>query len=209
MGNENIIENGGFGGMNGGSWWVIFLFFILCWGGGGFGLNGGQQALTRAELSEGFNFQGVRDKLESIQQQQYTNGYNQLEGVNSINQSLCCGFNGVNQNINQSAAATQAGFAEVSRSLDALKYEGAKNTADIIAASTANAQRIADMMTANTIQDLRERLQASNFALSQCQQNSFLTNVLRPYAVPAYLTASPYAGLAGVCSSNTCGGCIS
>lgn len=211
---ENIIENGGGSGWcgMGGSWWIIFLFFILCWGGNGFG--GNSQALTRAELSEGFNFQGVRSKLEAIQEQQYQSGYSQLQGVNSIQQSLCCGFNGVNQNINQSAAATAAGFAEVGRSLDALRYEGAKNTADLIAAGQANTQRIVDIVNNNTIQDLRDRLQAATLAYSQCQQNAALVAELRPSSKPAYLTTSPYSSLLPVSynlqglTGNTCGGCI-
>ena len=212
---ENIIENGGANWGMGGAWWVIFLFFILCWGGGGLGFGNGSQALTRAELGEGFNFQGVRSKLEAIQEQQYQGSYNQLQGVNNIQQSLCCGFNGVNQNINQSAAATAAGFAEVGRSLDALRYESSKNTADLIDARQANNQRIVDIMNNNTIQDLRDKLQAATFAYSQCQQNSALISELRPASRPAYLTTSPYSSLIPVSynlqglTGNTCGGCIS
>ena len=64
-GNNN---NGGFFG--GDSGWVLFLFFLLAWGnnglwggnnGGGFGgMSGLSGALTRAEMTEGFNNQDVR-----------------------------------------------------------------------------------------------------------------------------------------------------
>ena len=57
---QNRNDGGMFGGA-GGTWvWVFFLFFLLAWGGGGFGNNAAAQgALTRAELYDGLNTQGL------------------------------------------------------------------------------------------------------------------------------------------------------
>lgn len=53
------------GMMGGGSWWVILLFLVL-FGAGGMGGFGGRQAATTDELSAGFNFSGVNNKLDAI-----------------------------------------------------------------------------------------------------------------------------------------------
>lgn len=55
----------GNGMMGGGSWWVILLFLVL-FGAGGMGGFGGRQAATTDELSAGFNFSGVNNKLDAI-----------------------------------------------------------------------------------------------------------------------------------------------
>lgn len=52
------------GMMGGGSWWVVLLFLVL-FGANGFG-GAGRQAATTDELSAGFNFSGVNNKLNEI-----------------------------------------------------------------------------------------------------------------------------------------------
>ena len=60
------------------------------------------------------------------------------------------------------------------------------------------------MITANTIQELRDKLadrdrdlQSATFNLSQVMQSAALVNQLRPYPTPAYITASPYQAITG------------
>lgn len=55
----------GNGMTGGGSWWVILLFLVL-FGAGGMGGFGGRQAATTDELSAGFNFNGINNKLNEI-----------------------------------------------------------------------------------------------------------------------------------------------
>ena len=76
------------------------------------------------------------------------------------------------------------------------RYENAMNTASINANTTAQAQRIIDMMTGNTIQDLRDQVQGLQLA-------SQLQNVVR------YPNGWTYnAGNNPFCSNGCgCGGC--
>lgn len=67
------------------------------------------------------------------------------------------------------------------------------------------------MITANTIQELRDKLAdkdrdlvAANAQLSQLSQTSTLVNTLRPFPQPAYITCSPYTSY-GSCGA--CGAC--
>lgn len=62
---------GGFGGM----WGLLILFVLFC--GGGFGFGGRNQAATTEELSAGFNFAGINNKLNEI-----------TAGIAGVNQNL-------------------------------------------------------------------------------------------------------------------------
>lgn len=65
--------NDGMMGGNG-SWWVVLLFLVL-FGGAGMGFGGaGRQAATTDELSAGFNFAGVNNKLDAISASVATEG---------------------------------------------------------------------------------------------------------------------------------------
>lgn len=50
----------------GGSSWLMVLLVIILLGGGGFGFGGRNQAATTDELSAGFNFAGINNKLNEI-----------------------------------------------------------------------------------------------------------------------------------------------
>ena len=74
--------------------------------GNGFGNDAATQgALTRADLFEGFNNQGVNNKLNDMA----TGLCNSFAAVNS---NLCQGFNGVSSNLNQGVNSINANIAE-------------------------------------------------------------------------------------------------
>lgn len=89
---------------------------------------------------------------------------------------------------------------ETNRNIDAVRYENARNTCDIIQAGNANTQRIIDTMNQNVMQELRDQLQAAQLQLGNVAQTQTLVNELRPCAKPAYITCSPY-------TTNNFGGC--
>lgn len=207
--------DGMFGGA-GGTWvWVFFLFFLLAWGGGGFGLGNNaaaQGALTRAELYDGLNYSQLDNAVRGIQNGLCDGFYAQntamLQGMNGIQNQLCQGFNGVNNNIAESRFATQQCCCETNRNIDAVRYENARNTCDIVNAIKADGDATRALMTQNTIQELRDNLQAAQLQLGNFSQTQTIINAVRPFPIPSYVTCSPYtaANGYGVCGcGNGCG----
>ena len=212
---QNRNNDGMFGGA-GGTWvWVFFLFFLLAWGNGGWGSfgNNAQGALTRSELCQDMNFQSLENSVRGIQSGIcdgfYAMNTGMLNGFNGIQRDLCSGFNGINQNINQARFDAQQCCCETNRNIDAVRYENARNTCDIVNAIKADGDATRALMTQNTIQELRDKLQAAQLANSQCAQNAYLIDQLRPCAKPAYITCSPYTNMVGYGNYGgcNCGGC--
>ena len=174
------------GFMGGTGMWVFFLFFLLAWGGNGFlGGRGGdaavQGALTRSDLFEGFNTQDINAQLRGI-----TTG-------------LCDGFYGVDNAIANLGFQMKDCCCATNRNIDAIRYENAQNTCQIVNAIREDGNATRALINANVMQDLRDKvadkdreLLTANFQLSQQAQNAYLINQIKPCAVPAYLTCSPY-----------------
>lgn len=181
-------NDGGMFGGNGSGAWVFFLFFLLAWGGGGFGWGNREasNALTRGELCQDMNFQSLENSVRGIQD-------GLCDGFYAMNTGMLNGFAGVNSAIATLGYQNQQCCCETNRNIDAVRYENAKNTCDIVNASNANTQRILDVITQNQIQDLRDKLQEAQLQNSQCAQNAYLISQLQPVARPAYITCSPYA----------------
>lgn len=182
-------EDGMFGS---GGMWIFFLFFLLAWGGngfGGFGGNAGAQTALNG-INNDFMYTNLSGAIRdnSIQNNSILNGIQQgicnlgYEGLNHARETqiaMMNGFNNVQAEIANCSCTTQ-------KELLVNRYEAEKNTAAIVNAIHADGEATRGLITQNTIQDLRDRLTASEFANSQCAQNAYLTNALRPYPVPAY-----------------------
>ena len=188
-GNENWMNNP-----------FIYLVWLALLGGGGgiFGNRNGygdaavQGALTRSDLFEGFNTQDINAQLRGI-----TNG-------------ICDGFYATRQGISDLGYAVKDCCCTTNRNIDAVRYENSKNTCEITNAIHAEGEATRALINANTIQELRDKLEARDrdvivrdFQLSQLAQNQYLVNEIRPCAKPAYITCSPYTtasfcGAAGV-----------
>lgn len=171
----------------------IYLVWLAVLGGGGlFGNRYGagndpavQGALTRSDLFEGFNNQDVNGQLRGI-----TNGL--CDGFYAINNSLKDGFYGTQANIKDCCCTTN-------RNIDAVRFDMSKGFCEVSNAIHAEGEATRALINANTIQELRDRLEArdrdlltANFQLSQQAQNAYLINEIRPCARPAYITCSPY-----------------
>lgn len=198
----------------GGSWfWIVVLFLFMFGSNGGlFGGNNG--ALTRAEMTEGFNNQSVLNKLDGLSNGLcdgfYAQNTGMLNGFNGVQRDLCTGFSAVNAGISENRFAAQQCCCETNRNIDAVRYEASKNTCDITTAIHAEGEATRALINANTVQALRDKLadkdrelMTANFQLSQQAQNATLINELRPCARPAYITCSPY----GTTSGCGCTGC--
>lgn len=195
-------NDGMFGGANGTWIWVFFLFFLLAWGGGGFGFGNGaatQGALTRSDMCQEFNFNNLQRSVLGIQ-----NGL--CDGFYAQNTTMLQGFNGVGNQIQENRFASQQCCCETNRNIDSVKAENYKNTCDIVNAIRTDGDATRAMLTQNTIQELRDKLQDAKFENSQFLQNQYLVNQLQPVARPAYITCSPY--VANGCGNGySCGNC--
>lgn len=179
-------SDGEFGGN--GAWMMMFLFFLLAWGGNGFGGWGNgvaHGALTRGELCQDMNFQSLENAVRGVQS-------GLCDGFYAMNTGMLNGFYGVNNAIQQAQFAAQQCCCETNRNIDAVRYENAKNTCDIVNAIKADGDATRALMTQNAMQSLRDQLQTANFQLSQQAQNATIINAIRPTPVPAYVTCSPY-----------------
>ena len=188
-----VTRNNGDYGAN--EWiWIIVLFALF--GGGGFGFGnrgyGLENALTRSDLQQGFDNQSVLRKLDGI-----NNGL--CDGFYAQNTTMLQGFNNIGQAIAENRFAQQNCCCETNRNIDAVRYENAKNTCDIVRAIEKDGEATRALINTNTMQNLRDRiaakdkeLQTANFQLSQQAQSANLINTLRPTPIPAYMTCSPY-----------------
>ena len=181
----------------------IYLVWLAVLGGGGlFGNRGAevQGAITRSDLFEGFNSQDVNGQLRGI-----TSGI--CDGFYATNSGLKDGFYGIQGALAENRFAQQSCCCETNRNIDAVRYEGAQNTCAITNAIHAEGELTRALINANTVQELRDRLEARDrdvmvrdFQLSQQAQSAALLGELRPVSKPAYITCSPYA-------ATTCGVC--
>lgn len=179
-------DEGLFGGN---SWWIFILFFFWI-----FMFNGRDDAsgiATRAAVTDGFQYNQLDNSLRQLQA-------GLSEGMYALNSAIkdCC-------------CTTQ-------RSIDGVKYDmsrgfcdvitaGNLNTRDILENQTAGVQRILDYLCANEKEELRNRISTLETTALIQNQSKNLVDQLKPYPIPAYLTASPYAGAYGYGYGVGCG----
>lgn len=176
-----------FGGSTG-AWWIIILFLFMFSSGnfGGFG-NGYQNALTRADLSQGFNDQNLLNQV-------INNGNRVIDGINQVDNSVTnVGYN--LQTIGCSLGKT------IGDAKSEILTSGAISTRDIIESNTNNTQRILDKINEYEINTLKDKLQDYAIQLSNINQTASILSQVRPFPVPAYITCSPYQSS----TTGTCG----
>lgn len=134
-----------------------------------------------------------------------------LQGFNGVQRDLCQGFGAVNSGIAENRFAAQQCCCETNRNIDAVRYENAKNTCDIVTNANYNTrdiidsqnagfQKILDAMCQDKIDSLRTELQSAQLQLGNLSQTAAIINAVRPFPQPAYITCSPYQT-----TSSTCG----
>ena len=198
QGNNNC--NGGWGD----GWWILLL--LLCgWGGNNGWNNGGGNQMVGYELGRVATANDVASgfSTSTIMSNQRENQLAMQAGFAGVQQTLCQGFNGLNQAIGDCCCQTQ-------RSIDNINYNMARNTCDIVQSGKDNTQRILDYLACKESQALRDENFALKLQASQFAQNSYLIDQLRPTARPAYITCSPFDSAFGRSNyfGNGCGcGC--
>ena len=162
---------------------IIVLFFFMMFG-GGFGGFGGNGALTRAEMQQGFDTQEVVRKLDGI-----TNGLS--DGFYAQNTTMLRGFADITTAVREGQFMAKDCCCETNRNIDGVRYDAQKNTCDIITAVHEEGEKTRSLIKENEIQVLRDKVAELQLAQSQCAQNAYLTNAIRPYPVPAYAACRP------------------
>ena len=154
-------DENGWGG--GGAWWIIILFlFMFGMGGGGWGWgNRNNDALTRAEMQQGFDTQEITRKLDGI-------NYGICDGFYAQNTTMLNGFAGVTSAVRDAQFAAQQCCCETNRNIDSVRYDAQKNTCDITTAIHAEGEATRALIQKNEMQNLRDRLQQMELREAMC-----------------------------------------
>lgn len=193
--------NDGLGGNQ--FWWVIvFLIVAAMFNGNGFGFGNNGRA-TNALIGEDefikrdiFNTnQNISNTACQTQRDVLENRYTTQLGfanAQAQTQNCCCETQkGILQNRYDNALQTNTLQSQISQCCCDLKAEGLANT-----------QKILDKLCENEVNQLRSDLQSAQLQISQLSQTANITNTLRPFPQPAYITCSPYQSYGGY---GTCG----
>ena len=145
----------------GGGWmWIIILFlFLVGRGGNGFARN--NDALTKAEMQQGFDTAEVTRKLDGI-----TNGL--CDGFYAQNTTMLNGFAGITTAVREAQFAAQQCCCETNRNIDSVRYDAQKNTCDIINAIHAEGEATRSLIQANEVQALRDKVQNLELRDAMC-----------------------------------------
>lgn len=208
---------------DGSSWfWLIILFLFFGFGGNGFGRGANspdfQGYATRNDINEGFQFNQLENGNRSIERgicdlgYATQSGFNatqtaMLQGFNGVDRSLCHGFNSVESAIAENRFVAQNCCCETNRNIDAVRAENYRNTCEITNAIHNEAEATRALITQNSIQELRDQLQAAQLQLGNVAQTQTIINAVRPFPQPAYITCSPYMAMGnyGGCCNPCCG----
>lgn len=224
-------------GNNSGAWgdggwlWIIVVFALLFgWGNNGFGgsLGGGNAMAgmtpwaTQADVRAAVDQQTLISKID---QQTYgmadsftalnntlNNNFRTIDGaVCTLGYQNQQGFNEITHQISDCCCTTQRAIEGVNYNLATQSCDTRNTiqnaTRDIIDNQNCNTRSILDFLVNDKLTTLQAENQNLKLAASQAEQNQYLVSQLRPTAVPAYITCSPYQSAYGIGLNNGCGCC--
>lgn len=164
-------------GLGGGDDFFKYLILLGFMNGNG-GMFGGNKdaAATTAAISNEGNWSNVISKLDQLGAGLASGlsnlGYQNSQGFNGVESSICSATFNTSKEISNLAAAMAACCCETQKSIMETNFNMSKgfcevitsannNTRDLIAGQTANTQRITDLLNANAMQELRDKLCAA------------------------------------------------
>lgn len=183
-------NNGFFGGD--GIWAIVLLALLFNNGGwGGFGGNGWNNVATTDYISSEFTQRDVNNGTTSVLTA-LSNGFaDQATNSCNLRSDVLLSASNTQRDILMQTTALESQLATTS--LQGLARLDSC-CCDIKNAIRDDGERTRALITENTIQDLRDRLTAAQEVISDQKTESNIVNALRPYPMPAYLTASPFVG---------------
>jgi len=203
---------GGFG--MGGDWLIALIMLFLfpmfygggMWGGGMFGGMGGwgnggmmaaaNGALTRADLCNEFNFNGLENAVRGVTQGLCDGFYAMQNSINGLGMNVMQGFSqaelsrcnqqaALMQQLNTMQYQNQDCCCQTQRAIDGVNYNLAtqscdtrnviqNTTRDIIENQNSNSRAILDALNQNYIRTLESENQSLKLSASQSSQNAVL-----------------------------------
>lgn len=159
------------------TWLIILILFLFTWN--NWNLFWWLSGNNAAWLLNGMNNNNNHDNTVDLMNNN-TMWQNQLfnqQNIANLTNSMSMGFCNTNQNIERAILA------------------GQQNTAQIIASSQANVQKVLDKLCEQETQNLRTALAEARVIAQNNQQTTDLINALRPSSVPAWIVSSPYTSI--------------
>lgn len=147
---------------------------------------------------------GFATTNQNVLQGNYALDKSVMQGDFMLDKSIMTGNNGLERAItdsryvignavNENRFATQFGFGDVNRNIDAVRYDNAMNTCKINETGNINTQKILDKLSCmefnaikNENENLRLALADARLTCSQQAQNNTIINAIRPYPFPTY-----------------------
>lgn len=163
--------------LGGGSWLIILILFLFMSNWNGFWWFGGNNAAAwlLGQNNSNNNHDNTVDLIANNTQWQQ-----QMFAQQNL--------------ANQTSLITQW-FCNTNNNIEKAILAGQQNTASIIAASTANTQKILDKLCADETARLRAELLEARNSQSNSLQTQYLISQLRPYPVPSWEVSSPYVSV--------------
>lgn len=184
---QPVMNVGGADGISGGGsfMWIFGLIVLLALfngGGFGFGGNGNANALN-ADIQRGFDAQNLnaqtRDILGAVTNgtaqtiaASTANATNAINAIKDGNAALIREFGNVETALTAMNGTQQECCCNILRAVDGVNYNGAINTAAINANTTAQTQKILDVLAQNRMADMQNQINA-------LQLQAATANVLR------------------------------
>lgn len=173
---QPVLPVGGMGdGFGGGSsfMWIFGLLILLGLFNGGLGGFGGgsQQYATRDQVQNGFDTQNMQMQTSGILNAvtngtaqtiaaSTSNASNAINAIKDGNAALIREFGNVETALTALSGKQQECCCETLRAIDGVNYNGAINTASINANTTAQVQKVLDVLCANRMADMQSQINA-------------------------------------------------
>ena len=170
------------------TWLIILLLFLFLIGGNGFWWFGGGNnaaAWMAGMANSNNNHDNTVDLINnnSFWQQQLANS----QSLANLTSQMNMGFCNTNSNIERAILAWQ------------------QNTAQIIASSAANVQKVLDKLCEQETQNLRTALAEARVVANNNAQTAELISKLQPNPIPSYIVSSPYTSIYPPTTTTTTG----
>lgn len=149
-------------GMFGGGMWIFALLILLLIGGGGFGFSGAKGSpVTEAGLCNAMNFNNLDNAVGRLNDSLQSDYMGLQNGLSNIGYETLRNFGTTQSQLAQCCCETQ-------RAIDGVNYNGAINTAEINANTTAQTQKILDAITGNRMADMQNQINQLQLQTAMC-----------------------------------------